>query len=154
MMLTAMVVAIPFTSWTQVEGRSCEAFLFDMPGIRFEPMGAPWAPSETAWALQFEQPLDHANPEAGSFYQRVYVTEVDPARPTVLVTEGYGRSINYPSELATAIGANQVIVEHRYYGESVPDSMDYAYLNITQAAQDLHHIRTVLLDQLGELKRR
>ena len=144
MALTAMVVAIPYTSWTQDEGRSCEALLFDMPGIRFEPMAAPWAPFETAWALQFEQPLDHANPEAGSFYQRVYITEMDPARPTVLVTEGYDRSINYPSELATSIGANQVIVEHRYYGESVPDSMDYAYLNITQAAQDLHRIRTVL----------
>jgi hypothetical protein len=114
MALTAVAVAIPFTSWTQDEGRSCEAFLFDMPGIQFEPMAAPWAPSETAWALQFEQPLDHANLEAGSFYQRMYVTEMDPARPTVLVTEGYDRSINYPSELATSIGANQVIVEHRY----------------------------------------
>jgi predicted Zn-dependent protease len=45
--------------------------------------------------------------------------------PVVMVTEGYSRGFNYQSELAKAMGANQVIVEHRYYGESVPDSMDY-----------------------------
>ncbi|HBP44653.1 MAG TPA: hypothetical protein DD635_02030 [Flavobacteriales bacterium] len=144
MLLAAMIVAIPFASWTQDEGRSCEAFLFDLPGIRFERIAAPWAPSGTAWELQFEQPLDHANPDAGNFFQRVYVTELNPERPTVLVTEGYNRNNNYPGELTTSIGANQVIVEHRYYGESVPDSMDYAYLDIKQAAQDLHRIRTVL----------
>lgn len=130
-------------AWSQSEGYTCGDFLFDLPDVRFEAVEAPWGFGE-AWELRIKQPLDHANPEVGSFYQRVYVTEFIPSGPTVLVTEGYDRSRNYPSELASAIGANQVIVEHRFYGASLPDSLDYAYLNIEQAAQDLHRIRTVL----------
>lgn len=133
----------PTSAHAQQFAGACAEFLFDLPGVRFQASDAPW-PDGVAWEMSFEQPIDHANPEAGSFRQRVFVTDVDPSRPTVLVTEGYSRGRNYPSELATAIGANQVIVEHRYYGESLPDSMDYAYLNIEQAAADLHRIRTVL----------
>lgn len=133
----------PTSAHAQQFAGACAEFLFDLPGVRFQASDAPW-PDAVAWEMSFEQPIDHANPEAGSFRQRVFVTDVDPSRPTVLVTEGYSRGRNYPSELATAIGANQVIVEHRYYGESLPDSMDYAYLNIEQAAADLHRIRTVL----------
>lgn len=130
-------------AWSQSEGGTCSDFLFDLQDVRFEAIEASWA-TGGAWELRIKQPLDHANPEAGSFYQRVYVTEFDPSGPTVMVTEGYDRGRNYPSELASAIGANQVIVEHRFYGASVPDSLDYTYLNIEQAAQDLHRIRTVL----------
>lgn len=122
---------------------SCASFLFDLPEVRFEPLEAP-AGFHAAWEVRMQQPLDHAQPEAGSFWQRMYISLVDPTLPTVLITEGYDRSRNYGSEIAEFIGANQVIVEHRYYGESVPDSMDYAYLNIEQAAADLHRIRTVL----------
>ena len=139
----ALWLGSPTTLLAQEFAGACAEFLFDLPGVRFGPTDAPWA-TGAAWELSMEQPIDHSNPELGSFRQRVFVTEVDPARPTVLVTEGYSRGRNYPSELATAIGANQVIVEHRYYGESMPDSLDYAHLNIGQAAQDLHRIREVL----------
>lgn len=130
-------------AWSQSEAYSCDDFLFDLSDVRFEAIEAPWG-TGGAWELRIKQPLDHGNPEVGSFYQRVYVTEFDRTAPTVMVTEGYDRGRNYPSELASAIGANQVIVEHRFYGASVPDSLDYAYLNIEQAAQDLHRIRTAL----------
>ena len=122
---------------------NCEDFLFDLSDVRFYEITAP-AGYEAAWEVHIRQPLNHQNPDDGSFWQRLFVSHVDPDRPTVLVTEGYDRGRNYPSELAMAIEANQVIVEHRYYGQSVPDSMDYSYLNIEQAAGDLHRIRTVL----------
>ena len=32
-------------------------------------------------------------------------------------------------------------MEHRYFGESMPDSLNYNYLNLKQATADLHHIR-------------
>ena len=38
------------------------------------------------------------------------------------------------------LSANQIAVEHRFFGESLPDSMDYKYLNLKQATADLHHI--------------
>lgn len=55
-------------------------------------------------------------------------------------------------ELTTLLNANQVSVEHRYFGESIPDIyktdkkeiLDYAYLNLKQVSADLHHISTLL----------
>ena len=38
------------------------------------------------------------------------------------------------------MGANQILVEHRYFGESLPDSIDYSYLKAEQEAEDLHKI--------------
>jgi hypothetical protein len=123
---------------------AAEGFLYDLPDVRFETSDFQGDNVEGAWNLKVRQPLDHNHPENGSFYQRVYLSHRAADLPVVMVTEGYSRGFNYQSELADAMGANQVIVEHRYYGESVPDSMDYDFLNIRQAARDLHRIRTLL----------
>ena len=42
------------------------------------------------YVVRFTQPIDHENPELGTFTQRVVVSHVGFDRPTVLVTEGYG----------------------------------------------------------------
>ena len=117
--------------------------LFDLPGVEFDAIPAP-SPFESSWVLMVKQPFDHEHPELGSFRQKVYLSHYEADRPVVLVTEGYNRGRNYASELATAIGANQVVVEHRFYGASMPDSMDYTYLTIRQAAADLHRIKEML----------
>ena len=124
--------------------KAVEDALFDLPNVRFERTSDGAKNFEAAWNLKIRQPLDHDDPEKGYFYQRVYLSHLDVNLPVVMVTEGYDRDWNYESELAGAIGANQIIVEHRYYGESVPDSMDFEYLNIRQATRDLHRIRTLL----------
>ena len=51
---------------------------------------------------------------------------------------------NYKTEIADMLNANQILVEHRYFGVSVPDSMDWSKLNLFQECSDLHHIRTLL----------
>ena len=139
-------VASPMGALAQVNAAPLEQYLFDLEGVRFEAL--PVMPGfEACYALEITQPVDPANPDAGpTFQQRVFLAQVDPTRPTVLVTEGYSRGFQYPAELTTAIGANQLIVEHRYYGESVPDSMDYAHLNIASAAADLNRIRQLFAD--------
>lgn len=120
-----------------------ETYLFDLPGVQFESITPP-SPFQSSWTLYINQPIDHQNPELGSFRQRVYLSHFQENRPVVFVTEGYNRSRNYTSELAASIGANQVVVEHRFYGESIPDSLDYQYLNVRQACADLHRIKNVL----------
>ena len=125
--------------------RDLENYLFDLPGVRFDELNV--LPGfEGCWRLEVTQPLDHNNPSAGTFQQRVYLAQTDVNRPTVMITEGYSRAFQYPAEITEAIGANQLIVEHRFYGMSLPDSMDYSYLSIEQAAADLHRIRTLLQD--------
>lgn len=129
----------------QVMVSELEGYLYDLEGVRFERLN-PLPGFEASYELSIEQPLDHAHPEAGTFFQRVFLSHQDAELPTVLVTEGYERGFHYPAELTTAIGANQLIVEHRYYGASLPEQLDYAYLNIEQAAADLHRIRTLFAD--------
>ena len=93
-----------------------------------------------AWEVMIPQPLDHRHKWKGTFKQRIWVSYCDSLQPVVMVTEGYAANRNYVTELARLTRSNQIIVEHRYFGRSVPDSLDWRYLTIQQAAADHHHI--------------
>jgi hypothetical protein len=95
---------------------------------------------DKAWLVWVKQPLDHHAPEKGFFEQRVWLSHKSSNAPMVMVTEGYMAPANYTSELARLINANQLVVEHRYFGGSVPDSMDWQFLTVEQAAMDHHRI--------------
>jgi hypothetical protein len=141
---TLVVLTLCFTPISSLFAQAIEDLLFDLPGVRFEALENVPEGCEGAWELAIRQPIDHNNPEQGHFYQRVFLTHRSDDAPIVMVTEGYNRGRNYMSEIADLLDANQIIVEHRYFGESTPDSVDYKYLNIRQAAADLHNIRQVL----------
>ena len=94
------------------------------------------------------QPLDHSDPEAGSFSQRFVVSHAGFDAPTVLVTEGYrgdyGLNPNYREEISERYGTNMVFVEHRFFAESTPEPRDWQYLTAENSAYDLHRIRTLM----------
>ena len=96
---------------------------------------------QKTYTVMLQQPLDHENPDAGSFQQRVTFSHKGFDRPTVIVTEGYAMYTNYLKELCETIGANQIRIEHRYFGKSIPDTIDWKYLNTKQATADYHRIR-------------
>jgi pimeloyl-ACP methyl ester carboxylesterase len=98
----------------------------------------------SAWRLVVEQPLDHNHSASGRFGQRVLLSHRGFDRPMVLITEGYAIGHNYCAGLADILDANQLRVEHRYFGDSKPDSMDWRYLDIDQAAADMHRIVAML----------
>ena len=103
---------------------------------------------KAGYELRVRQPLDHSNPGGKSFLQSVYVYHVDYDRPVVYVTEGYAsRGSAKPNELTGLLRANQITVEHRFFGKSRPDSLEWKYLTTEQAAEDHHHI-TLLLKTL------
>lgn len=97
------------------------------------------------YVLYFQQPLDHKNPSAGSFTQRVYLMNVSFSRPTVIVTEGYGAAYasnpRYRDELSRLFETNIVFVEHRYFLESTPKPLEWKYLTAENSAYDLHKIK-------------
>jgi len=95
---------------------------------------------ESAWEIHLVQPVDHNNPDGKKFTQRIYLSYAGADRPVVMVTEGYSANRNYTTELARYLNCNQIIVEHRYFGESVPDSIDWQYMNTWQAASDHHRV--------------
>ena len=119
-----------------------EAQLFDLPDVHFKKIDTPKG-FEAAYELKIRQPIDHQNPAIGHFYQRVFLTHSGYDRPTVICSEGYQRPRNRMYELTEMLDANQLDVEHRYFGESVPEGVDFQYLNLEQATADLHHINQI-----------
>ena len=87
-----------------------------------------------AYQLVLNEPLDHKNPEAGTFKHYVYLSHVDEDAPVVLVTEGYNAKPR-TYELSKIFKGNQVQVEYRFYGKSRPDSIPWQYLTNDQAVK-------------------
>lgn len=102
------------------------------------------------YLIWFEQYLDKNNPEAGTFKQRVFLNHRNIYSPVVYITEGY--SADYASrkthihEITDIVRGNQICVEHRFFGKSVPEPLQWEYLTAENAAYDLHRIREVFRD--------
>jgi len=119
-----------------------EAKLFELPDVIFTKINTPEG-YQAAYKLMIKQPLDHTDESAGHFYQKVYYSHMGYENPTAIITNGYQKNGNNITEVARLTRANQLNVEHRYFGESVPEEMDYQYLNFEQVTADLHRIRTL-----------
>ncbi len=93
-----------------------------------------------SFELVLKQPVDHNNPAAGQFSQRLYLHHTDETAPVVFLPFGYVSRSNYISELSPVLQANQIAVSHRYMGDARPYPTDWQHLNIEQAAADHHRI--------------
>lgn len=96
------------------------------------------------YKLTYRQPLDHDNPDAGYFEQRVFLNHKDFDKPMVVITEGYAAGYAahpmYQSELTGIVDGNQVCIEHRYFSNSTPEPVDWKYLTVEEAATDQHKV--------------
>jgi hypothetical protein len=85
------------------------------------------------YRIRVRQLVNHDDIVYGFFEQRVFVMHAGTDRPTVLVTEGYGADYaakpRYRDELSRLLDANLIVVEHRYFSESVPSSAYWEFLN-------------------------
>lgn len=93
-----------------------------------------------AYEIMLEQPLDHRNPDGARFRQRLFLAHAGYDKPVVLVTEGYGAGGSRAGELTRLLGANQINVEHRFFGRSVPSPLNWADLTVRNSADDLHAV--------------
>lgn len=97
--------------------------------------------------INVKQPVDHTDSSKGYFHQRVFLGHNNTQSPTLLETLGYQIptyvTIDTKLELTELLNTNQVYVEHRYFGKSVPDATN-AYLTCKQASDDYHNIRQLL----------
>ncbi len=118
-------------------------YLSDIPGLEFEELACR-DPFTEKYLLFVTQPIDHKDPYKGTFQQRVFILHHDQDAPVLFTTEGYyahyGSYPQYISELAQYLGSNEIIVEHRYFEPSAPDSLDWQYLTVEQAATDHHEV--------------
>lgn len=96
-----------------------------------------------AYQIILDQPLDHKNPEAGTFKHYMYLSHINVESPTIIVTEGYN-AVPKTYELSKILKGNQIQIEYRFYGKSRPDSIPWQYLKNDQAIEDYHKIVTKL----------
>lgn len=99
------------------------------------------------YEITIQQSIDHLNPQK-KFNQRAYIGFQNFNAPTLLVTDGYAIDYaskpGYSNELATELAANLVVVEHRFFGKSIPGNASWEALTVKQAADDYHFIKTML----------
>lgn len=102
------------------------------------------------YIIQFRQPVDHLDTTKGFFRQLVMLGHTDVNKVMVIETNGYSilpyQTLDYKTEAAQILDANQLIVEHRYFGQSIPDSTNNSWLNFEQIAGDYHSIKLAFSD--------
>jgi len=138
----AFVFLLILTTNLSAQDFNIEEQLYNLPDIIFKKINTPLG-YEAAYELRIKQEIDHKDPTKGYFYQRAYLSHRGFNRPTTMVTQGYTSSSNRISEVSELIQSNQIDVEHRFFGESIPDSLEYKYLTLEQATADLHRINEI-----------
>ena len=135
----SLLMVLPIFLFAQIEKESIENDLYLLPNVAFKEI--PTANGyEASYELRITQLLDHKDSSKGFFEQRVFLNHKGYERPTVIVTQGYSNDRNGIYGPTKLLKANQINVEHRFFGESMPDSMNYSFLNLEQATADLHDI--------------
>lgn len=99
---------------------------------------------EENYMLWFKQPIDHKDPSKGTFNQRVLLGYKSPSKPVIVDLEGYGVRSPKAGELTAHYGANQISIEHRYFNESRPETIDWNTLTTENAANDQTNIINAL----------
>ena len=121
------------------------AALEALPNVHDVTEMATTLPGYTYFVLHFVQPIDHADPASATFLQEVSLIHTDLVAPLVIQTSGYwDYYLDAPVELTELLGANQISIEHRFFGSSRPDPADWSKLTIEQMADDEHAIVAAL----------
>ncbi|MFE7325286.1 S28 family serine protease [Streptomyces sp. NPDC057565] len=91
------------------------------------------------YTLTLTQPIDHEHPDRGTFEQRLTLWHKSETAPMVLYTGGYSLSSS-TREITRLLDANQVSIEHRYFSQSRPATVDWNDLTVQQEASDEHAV--------------
>jgi len=141
---SSLFFVLLITVWQISFSQNLEERIKLLPGIISVNKMEPNKFFSEALIIMVKQPLDHLHPELGTFPQRVILSNLGFDQPVVFITEGYGgdygANAKYLNELCPLLHANQLFVEHRFFGKSVPDSIDWKYMTVENAAADQHHV--------------
>ena len=98
------------------------------------------------YSMFIEQPVNHNQPDADKFKQKVSIMFRGFDRPTILVTEGYlWEQFKDAEDIGINLKANMVHVEHRNFGESFnQDRGKWEFETSAQASADLHAVYQAL----------
>ena len=94
------------------------------------------------YSMFIEQPVNHNQPDADKFKQKVCIMFRGFDRPTIMMTEGYlWDGFKDAEDIGINLNANIVHVEHRNFGESFnQDRGRWNFQTSAQASADLHAV--------------
>ena len=136
---------LAFTSCEKEEpdNRTLLEKLNDLPGVSAVSIDPVYGYPEQ-FRLEITQPVDHHNPGGATFVQKAYLHHAGEDLPMVFGPAGYGTSERTGQELGRIMGANMLLVTHRFFMDAEPDPWEWELLNIEQAAADHHRIVELL----------
>ena len=115
--------------------------LATMDGVRWFEEHTTSAAGYRLFEIVYEQPVDHGDPDGPTFDQQFTLLHRSFDAPMVLASTGYHNYLfDRITEPTHMLAANQIIVEHRYFGGSRPEPADWSQLTVEQAAADHHRI--------------
>ena len=121
--------------------------------VRSEDNG--YLPGVPVYYAYFKQLVDHKDPSKGTFEHRVAITLPHPFKKgetdlNILHTQGYNTADKADGVYTTGFQLgqiNEVEVEYRYFGTSLPEpfeNLEFNYLSSEQQSWDLHTILSAL----------
>jgi hypothetical protein len=144
-----MLFLLAFSACSDDTPKTPDEILFELrglPGVHDVTAMPTQSLGYTYFVIHFEQKVDHNNPSSPTFLQEVSLLHHDEINyPMVVHTSGYWDYYrDRVVELTGLLGANQISIEHRYFGESRPIPTDWSKLTIEQMAADQHAIISAL----------
>ncbi|RXQ94547.1 peptidase [Ancylomarina salipaludis] len=134
-----VIAAIGLVTACQTQPKDLLTQLSELPNVSVEKIVGDTTFNDY-YEMWFTQPIDHENPKLGTFKQRVLLGHRDLSKPMVVEIQGYNIWTEKAGELSKLIDANQLTIEHRYFKQSRPDSLQWDKLTIKQAAADQHAV--------------
>ena len=109
-----------------------------------EPCGDYVYGTPTCFGIEYDQPVQHANPGGAHFTQHLFLIHRGCDRPTLVADWGYSQEYFFDDELSILYQSNALWIEHRYQGRSVPEVADWDWtaLTIENGAADMHAVVT------------
>ena len=107
--------------------------------------------TDSAYFFSFTQPIDHYNPSLGTYQQQAALRFKGFDNHMVVYTHGYEMESDISSirntDMREQLNGNQLNIEHRYFGNSLPEnqeSLRFTYFNADQQAHDIHALCSAL----------
>jgi len=99
------------------------------------------------YVMYLNNPINWSDPNSDTFKSRLILCYKGIDRPTVIVTEGYYANYalypSYEDEISHLFNTNVIVCEHRFFGKSIPDSLNWKDLTVENALADIHHARKI-----------
>ena len=107
--------------------------------------------TDSAYYFLFTQPVDHYNPQRGTYKQQAALRFKGFDNNMVVYTNGYSMDEGFSgirdTDMRQQVNGNQLNIEHRYFGKSMPENQEdlkFTYFNADQQAHDIHALCSAL----------